>query len=273
MTLRDLDILRQVAEHRFIRSNWIIQLVGGSQQHLLRRLNLLYHHGYLERPRCQIDYYHQGGSKSLVYGLASRGAGRLRRDLDMPFNRMDWTTRNKRIGRLFLEHTLMISDFMVRLELDSRGRSDRRLIHADELPAPEGRDNAHELFRWSIDLSGRQRVTVVPDKVFAIDTTHPNGRVTRKLYLLEADRGSMPVKRSRLDHSSIHKKLLTYSALNDNSRFRDSLNGVSIKVMFLARTPERKSSVAQAVDNLTRHRSLFIVATDPRNERSTLSLL
>jgi hypothetical protein len=106
ITQRDLELLRHVAEHRFIRSEWLVKLVGGSRQQVLRRLNLLYHHGYLERPRCQLDYYHEGGSKSLVYGLASRGAGRLRRDLDMPFERMDWTTRNKSVGRLFLEHTL-----------------------------------------------------------------------------------------------------------------------------------------------------------------------
>ena len=111
-TKRDLEILRHIAEHRFIRSEWLVKLVGGSPQQVLRRLSLLYHHGYLDRPRVQLDYFHRGGSSSLIYGLASRGAGRLRRDLNMPFERMDWTTRNKGVGRLFLEHTVMVSDFM-----------------------------------------------------------------------------------------------------------------------------------------------------------------
>lgn len=103
-TKRDLEILRHVAEHRFIRSEWLVSLAGGSRQQVLRRLHLLYHHGYLERPAAQLDYFHRGGSKSIIYGLASRGAGRLRRDLSMPFERMDWTTRNRSVGRLFLEH-------------------------------------------------------------------------------------------------------------------------------------------------------------------------
>lgn len=73
-TPRDLELLRNIAEHRFIKSEWLVKLVGGSRQQVLRRLNLLYHHGYLDRPHCQLDYYHQGGSRSMIYGLASRGA-------------------------------------------------------------------------------------------------------------------------------------------------------------------------------------------------------
>lgn len=153
-TPRDLELLRHVAEHRFIKSEWLIKLVGGSRQQILRRLNLLYHHGYLDRPHCQLDYYHQGGSKSLVYGLASRGAGRLRRDLNMPFERMDWTTRNKRVGRLFLEHTFMISDFMAALELECRSHQEISLVYGSDLPQPTIRAHRREPFRWTIDLPG-----------------------------------------------------------------------------------------------------------------------
>lgn len=209
-TPRDLVILRHVAEHRFIRSEWIIKLVGGSRQQLLRRLNLLYHHGYLERPRCQLDYYHHGGSKSLIYGLASRGAGRLRRDLNMPFERMDWTTRNKRVGRLFLEHTLMISDFMAALELECRIRKDVCLICGNDLVKPNGREPHREPFRWTVDIPGKARVVVVPDKVFALDTTLTDGVVVRTHYFLEADRGTMPVCRSSQKSTSLKGKLQAY---------------------------------------------------------------
>jgi hypothetical protein len=208
-TPRDLELIRHVAEHRFIKSEWLIKLVGGSRQQILRRLNLLYHHGYLERPRCQLDYYHQGGSKSLVYGLASRGAGRLRRDLNMPFERMDWTTRNKRVGRLFLEHTLMISDFMAALEQECRSRNDVRLIYGNDLVKPHGCKFHREPFRWTVDIPGKARVVVVPDKVFALDTTLTDG-VVRTHYFLEADRGTMPVCRSSQKSTSLKRKLQAY---------------------------------------------------------------
>jgi len=47
LTDRDTRIIRQVNRHRFLRSPQIAMLVGGSAQQTLRRLQLLYHHGYL----------------------------------------------------------------------------------------------------------------------------------------------------------------------------------------------------------------------------------
>jgi hypothetical protein len=69
---RDCQIIRLVHRHRFLRSEHIVSFMGGSQQQILRRLKLLYHHGYLERPRAQIQYYERGGSRSIAYGLAIR---------------------------------------------------------------------------------------------------------------------------------------------------------------------------------------------------------
>lgn len=245
-TKRDLEILRHVAEHRFIRSEWLIKLVGGSKQQLLRRLTFLYHHGYLERPRCQLDYYHEGGSHGIVYGLASRGAGRLRRDLNMPFERMDWTTRNKQVGRLFLEHTLMISDFMAALELDCRTRDDVRLIYGSDLSKPDGREHRREAFRWTVDLPGKRRVGVVPDKVFALDATRPDGSVSRLHYFLEADRGTMPMERRDLRQSCVLRKLKAYEATHASARHRHWLSARQFRVLMLVPGEERREHVRAA---------------------------
>ncbi|HEY3915218.1 MAG TPA: replication-relaxation family protein, partial [Verrucomicrobiae bacterium] len=78
LTGRDLDILRCIHWHRFLRSSHIVELAGGSVQQVLRRLQHLYHGGFLERPRCQLDWYYQQGSRQIVYGLADKGAERLR---------------------------------------------------------------------------------------------------------------------------------------------------------------------------------------------------
>ncbi|MBL9184073.1 MAG: replication-relaxation family protein [Verrucomicrobiaceae bacterium] len=273
-TQRDLEILRHVAEHRFIRSEWLIKLAGGSRQQLLRRLNLLYHHGYLERPRCQLDYYHEGGSKSLVYGLASRGAGRLRRDLDMPFERMDWTTRNKGIGRLFLEHTLMVSDFMAALELDCRQRPDVRLLFAHELPQPKGRENHREPFRWTVDLPGKRHVGVVPDKVFALEVTRPEGCVERTYYFLEADRGTMPIERRDIRQSSVMRKIISYQATMASKAHLIRLNVNRFRVLVLARNLERVRHLQTAIADLKisqRGRTVIHHSGTPSPMRSLLA--
>src|ERR1035438_3364354 len=66
LTERDREIIRLVERFRFVRSSHICSLIPGSPQQLLRRLQLLYHHGFLERPRAQLDYYHRGGSRQMV---------------------------------------------------------------------------------------------------------------------------------------------------------------------------------------------------------------
>jgi hypothetical protein len=260
-TKRDLDILRHIAEHRFIRSEWIVKLVGGSPQQVLRRLHLLFHHGYLERPRAQLDYFHDGGSKRLVYGLASRGAGRLRRDANMPFDRMDWTTRNKRVGRLFMEHTLMVSDFMAALEFNAKGHGYFKFTSPDEVAQLTGQSDRRDPFRWTVDLPGRKRAVVVPDKVFAVDTpnvSEPGD--TRTFYFFEADTGSMPVLRTNLSRSCIERKLKAYEATHASGIARARLKMSRFRVLILCKNKERTENICRAIKSLKCKDKLFLVS-------------
>src|SRR5437016_7856718 len=111
-TERDRQIIRLVHRHRFLRSTQIVALIGDSSQQLLRRLKLLYHHGFLERPRSQLDYYHHGGSREIVHGLGNKGAAVLRSELGSTFQEIPWGEKNRSTGRIFLEHALFVSDVM-----------------------------------------------------------------------------------------------------------------------------------------------------------------
>src|ERR1035441_9533156 len=117
LTERDREIIRLVHRFRFVRSSHICSLIPGSPQQLLRRLKLLYHHGFLERPRAQIDYYHRGGSRHMVYGLGSKGAPFLRRDLDPGLPRVRWGEKNRVTGRVYLEQTLLVGEPLVAIKL------------------------------------------------------------------------------------------------------------------------------------------------------------
>src|SRR4051794_12089693 len=79
LTPRDLEILRAVYRHRLLRSTHLMALSGGSPQATLRRLQLLFHHGYLDRPPMQLDWYARG-SEPMVYALGNRGAEVLETD-------------------------------------------------------------------------------------------------------------------------------------------------------------------------------------------------
>src|SRR5437899_9833331 len=73
LTDDDVEIVRQLARHRFLRSTHIAALVGRSLDRTNDRLKGLFHHGYVDRPRAQLDYYPTSGSAPMVYALADRG--------------------------------------------------------------------------------------------------------------------------------------------------------------------------------------------------------
>src|SRR2546421_75579 len=100
LTERDRELIRLVYQHRFLRSSQIIALVGSGSQQLLRRLQLLYYHGYLERPRAQIDYYEKGGSQHIVYGLGNKAAALLRQELGASFRQLAWGPKNRSVHQI-----------------------------------------------------------------------------------------------------------------------------------------------------------------------------
>ena len=74
LTDDDIEIVRQVARHRFIGSGEIAALVNRSIDRTNDRLMRLYHAGYIDRPRAQLDRFPTNGSGRMIYALADRGA-------------------------------------------------------------------------------------------------------------------------------------------------------------------------------------------------------
>ncbi len=255
MTARDTEILRMVNRHRFLRSHQIADLVGGSRQQVLRRLQRLYQHSYLERPACQIDYYQQGGSRSIAYGLASRGAAHLRRMDDIPFSRMDWTSRNRSVKRLFLEHALMVSDIMVALEIACRQREDVRLLIEHEIPLPTTTRNERAPFQWTVTGSGNEKLGVIPDRVFALESGDKGERI---LCFLEADRGTMPVERAKHDATSIARKLYAYSLTWKVGIHRSRFGISRVRVLTVTSIESRCESIRTAASAVSGGHGIFL---------------
>ncbi len=255
LTERDRQILRHVHHHRFLRSDQLMALMPGSRQQLLRRLHLLYHHGFLERPRCQIDYYHRSGSRTMAYGLGNKGAGLLKRELSLPSQHFHWPTQAG-VARLFLEHSLMISDFMVRLEVACRARTDVHLLDVEELDATGKKRSP---FQWKVEIRRGQTCGVVPDAVFGLEFANlPAGR-NRLWYFLEADRGTMPVQRQRLDQSSIRRKFLAYQATWSQGLLR-RMSMARFRVLTVTTSAQRLASMQSACRSLPRGHGLFLFA-------------
>jgi hypothetical protein len=86
-------------------------------------------------------------------------------------------------------------------------RGDVRLL-IDEIPLPAATRNQRAPFPWTVTGSGKEKLGVIPDRVFALESGDKGGRI---LCFLEADRGTMPVERATHDGSSIARNLHAYA--------------------------------------------------------------
>ena len=255
LTERDRQIIRLIYRHRFLRSQQIVALVGGSQQQLLRRFTLLYHHGFLERPRAQLDYYHQAGSRQIIYGLGNKGGTLLKQELGGVLRKVSWGEKNRAVGRIFLEHALLVSDVMVALELGCRERG-IRLLAENDLALARKRPS----FRWRVNIQSRVKLGVIPDRVFALEFPDAAGNWQRGYFFLEADRGTMPVARRNLSQTSFHRKLLAYAATWEQDLHRTLFGFHRFRVLTVTASADRVKSLVEACSQLERGHGLFLFA-------------
>jgi hypothetical protein len=73
LTDDDVAIVRHLAHHRFLRSTHIAALVGRSLDRTNDRLARLFHAGYIDRPRAQLDRFPTAGSPDRLRTRRSRG--------------------------------------------------------------------------------------------------------------------------------------------------------------------------------------------------------
>lgn len=264
LTRRDHEIIRLVHRHRFLRSQHIAALLPSSPQQVVRRLQLLYHHGYLERPRAQLEYYGRGGSRPMVYGLGKKGAKLFKKELGIAASGGE---TNHDIGQIFLEHTLLVSDMMVSIELGCRKSHGVTLLYEDQLALPL------KHFQWQVKIPA-EGVTrgVVPDRVFALEYTDQARGRHRVYYFLEADRGTMPVVRSGSStQTSINRKLIAYEATWTQKIHQRKLGIHRFRVLTVTTNAKRLASLLEACSRLKRGHGLFLFADRSVLEKDPLS--
>lgn len=183
----------------------------------------------------------------MVYGLGPEGAGMLYARGEQA--RIDWTAKNRSSTKLFIEHTLRVADFMVALEVACRA-ANIELTRAEKLP---------EYPRWSVSVSHqgtRATLGVVPDAVFSL-TTANNATV---FYCLEADRGTMPVKRRHLYQTSAYRKFLAYQASWKQRVTEKRFGWKRFRVLTLTASAERVKRLREVASELPSGHGLFLFA-------------
>jgi hypothetical protein len=253
ITADDIIIIRGVAKHRFLRSTHIVRLLDRPAKKIVERLGALYHTGYLDRPRAQLDYYATVTRPAYVYGLGNRGASLIAEIDGAEPARVDWTDKNREAGRPFIDHALLVAEVMIAFELAARSRPDVVLMEpADVLArAPDATRRAANPWKWQATVPHdglTVSVTHVPDKVFGLDFTQARKRV---YFLLEADRATMPITRNNLRQTSIRSKLLAYYH-GYRADYHGSRFGIgNFRVLTVTTSAQRLASMLSAAKDVT----------------------
>jgi hypothetical protein len=268
LTPRDLLILRAVHRHRLLRSTHLIALLNGSRQTTLRRLQLLFHHGYLDRPTAQLDWYAKG-SEPMVYALGKRGAAVLASAGEPRGNALLWDGRR---SRHFLRHTLAVAEVMTAFEAACRDREGVTLIQPEEVlaAAPEATRRMRLPFRWQVEVkkAGKlHRLGVEPDRVLGLRFVREPEHRQRAYFFLEADRGTMPVTRQGLGQTSFRRKLLGYRETWRQGVHRTHLGIPNFRVLTVTTNKERMRNLVQACGALGSGARLFLFVDHERLNR------
>ena len=192
-------------------SNPSTALVGRSLDRTNDRLLRLFHAGYIDRPRAQLDYYPTAGSSPIAYALADRGARLLIQRDGVEFANVEWSRKNRKAGRPFIEHQLEIVDFSVALQVATGARRDVQFIHPSDIIAafPEQTRAARNPLSLRVKLSHQgavHEIGLVPDLVFGLQFADGS----RHSFMVEIDRGTMPIGRSDFLQTSFERKMRAY---------------------------------------------------------------
>jgi hypothetical protein len=269
---RDLLCLEALARFRFLSSTQLHELVGGSRQKLAKRLQQMFHHGYVDRPLVQMDLW-RSGSSDLVYSVTRDGVARLREAgrIESPQLSLSVKSAPKRSAHIL--HTLGISSFYMSL-----------LRHAEE------HDVAIDWWPESLALRDRVRIAVhgkrrpypiFPDAFFKLTIA---GRGGLRAFL-EVDMGTEPIERgTRTDitaeGSDVAKKLRAYwqwGYVDKQHRGHPIYREHAPKgfvVLLATNSAERAQSILALADNSFRENALprtdmfWVASFDPHSKHS-----
>jgi hypothetical protein len=220
----------------------------GGRQGILNRLKLLFHAGYLDRPKAQGS---REGNFPLIYALGNKGAELVACDFDLALGSVDWTTKNREAKPVFLEHTLGVAHFMVSVELACRKASTLEFIRPEEVIGkrfivPKTGDKA---LSWKVEAKrGERRIaySMVPDNVFGWTLSEDSGRTRAAYFFLEEDRATMPIRSANLGRSSFYKKMVGYFESWKSDLFQKNFGFKNPRVLTLTSSNERIKSMVGA---------------------------
>ncbi|WP_420860318.1 replication-relaxation family protein [Algirhabdus cladophorae] len=252
LTERDVTILKALEQHRFLTTDHLLALTNGtSRQGITRRLRELYDTKYIDRPRAQMMAMAYADKRPMMYGLGNEGAELLSNRFQMALPDIYWTEKNRRVKEKFVEHTLGISDFMVSLETACSDAGNIRIITKDAIltASPEATRRRRHPFRWQTRIHWNNLwhdIAIVPDIIFGLHyTDQPQGK-NKAYFMVEIDRGTMPIIRTDIGQTSFARKLHSYADTFERKLHVEHFGIKNFRVLTVTTSHERIENMIAA---------------------------
>ena len=158
----------------------------------------------------------------------------------------------------FVEHQIEVVNFQVALQRAVAQRSDLRLISAEEMNTAASRRQmpaSRAPFSLRAKLSHRgtvREISVVPDFVFGLQSA----KGERRNFMVESDRGTMPIRRSDLDQTSFEGKMRVYLAGHAAKQHERQFGWKNFRVLTVTTDERRMRSMLDALRQIRVPRSV-----------------
>jgi len=218
LTARDIELFKLLYRYQYLRSNFLYAFLGGeSETRFKERLGDLYHDGrYIRRPEQQWQFAYSR-CMPIVYELDARGEQVLR-DHGLLLHESRLLSKGRMGACRQFAHQLMICDSLASVELGIRHQPELRFISWQDIlaKAPATTASSDNPFAIPVTISHtfpggtrRAEIKAVPDALFGLEYTCGAEKLYR-FFALEADRNTVPVKRTNLRQTSFLRKVLAY---------------------------------------------------------------
>jgi hypothetical protein len=217
-----------------------------TKREILRRLQLLYHNGYVQRHKLS-------DREPIAYALGNKGAEELVLHYGIDRQEIEWTTKNREAGERYIRHALMVTRFRHALELAVR---ESRGSHVESW-MPGGGFKASVQYQDTVHTREGRRTqqvdgVVIPDSLFVLSVGDK-----RVHYFLEADRSTMSNARYLKKLKSYFAFYATYVRDRPTSRIKQ------MRVLSLTISEARKDKLRETAQQVsTKGKELFWFACE-----------
>lgn len=240
LTQRDRQVIQTVYEYRFLRRDQIQALFFSSQNTANRRLQYLFHHGFLKRylPPVQLGE----GRPQAIYSLDERGADQVAIEEGIDRAEVRWRKKDNQAQFFFLDHTLRINDFRIAITMAAKKLGHQVTKWCDEREI--------KLLGERVPILQKRKgyLPVAPDAFFIYDFGHRQAG-----FFLEVDMGTMTNKRFK-------DKVRAYIAYKTEGYYKEKFGTSSLRVLTIVPSYRRLKNLKRATEQ-AKGRNLFWFTT------------